>query len=87
VTVPDSVNAALQAAALVTRMAFQVIIGAAIGAWLDGWFETSPALVLALGGVGFITGMFVVWRAFAQAQDSAEPDDQSEDPPKNEPRP
>lgn len=88
--VPDSLNAALRASALVTQMALQVVVGAALGNWLDGWLNTSPVLVLALGGVGFATGMFVVWRAFAKAQSDdtdADNTDQSDDtPPDSTPR-
>lgn len=68
-----SFHAAFRAAALVTQMALQAVLGAFLGGYLDGWLETSPVLVLALGGAGFTSGLLVTWRAFVQASDDDEP--------------
>lgn len=69
-------HAALRAAALVTQMALQTIVGAVLGGLLDGWLDSSPIAVLTLGGAGFASGLLVTWRAFVSASD--EP---PEDPP------
>ena len=66
--VPGQLHGALRAAALVTQMALQAVVGAWVGVILDGWSGTSPLLVLLLGGAGFLSGLLVTWRAFAAAQ-------------------
>lgn len=55
-------------------MAIQTVIAAWLGSWLDGWWDTSPIAVLALGGAGFASGLFVTWRAFVSAsEDESDP--------------
>jgi ATP synthase protein I len=38
------------------------VAGAAIGYWLDQWFETKPIFLIALLILGVITGFTNVWR-------------------------
>ncbi len=79
---PDSVHAALRAAALVSQMAIATAVGAIAGLALDGWWGTAPVLVLVLGGLGFVGGLVLVWRAFQAAMpDDAEDDGHDNDPP------
>ena len=81
--IPDSFHAALRAGALVTQMALITAAGAVGGWYLDGWLETDPAFVLALGGLGFAAGLYAVWRAFSAATE--EQDDASEQSDKSDP--
>lgn len=71
----NAYQAAIRAAALVTQAALQTVLGVLAGVWLDGRLETTPGCALALGFIGFATGMFVTWRAF---QHAASDDDQGE---------
>jgi len=77
----SSLHAALRAAALVTQMAIQAVVGAFLGSLLDGWLGTSPIAVLVLGGAGFASGLLVTWRAFVRAGDQDEPPEEPPQPP------
>jgi F0F1-type ATP synthase assembly protein I len=57
-------------------MALQAVVGAFIGGLLDELWGTSPLLVLVIGGLGFASGLLVLWRAFlaAQSDDDSPPD-------------
>ena len=39
-----------------------VLIGAGLGYLADGWLGTSPVLMLVVGGLGFVSGIFEVLR-------------------------
>lgn len=82
--IPDSFHAALRAGALVTQMAIITAIGAIGGWFLDGWLQTDPVFVLVLGGLGFASGLYAVWRAFSAATDEQ---DDFDNPPGNDPGP
>ena len=83
--IPDSFHAALRAGALVTQMAIITAVCALGGWFLDGWLETSPVFVLALGGLGFAVGLYAVWRAMLVA--SQESSESQDNPPESqEPR-
>ena len=70
---PSSLGPALRAAALGTQMAISAMLGAGAGVLADRWLDTSPLFTLLLAGLGFATGLFVLWRAFLQAQDHDDP--------------
>ena len=39
-----------------------IVVGGAIGYFLDRWLHTSPVLMLVLGGIGFFAGLRDVLR-------------------------
>jgi len=51
-------------------MAIQVVAGVLLGNVVDGWLNSSPVVAMALGAIGFVSGMVVAYRAFLAAQDS-----------------
>jgi F0F1-type ATP synthase assembly protein I len=70
-------------------MAILTAIGAVGGWFLDGWLETDPVFVLLLGGLGFVGGLYAVWRAFSAATslDEDASSEDSEQTPRNDPGP
>jgi ATP synthase protein I len=67
--------------ALGLEMAISVVIGMAIGWWLDGRLGTTPWLMVVWIGFGFAAGVRSLWRSAKKMEREMEKDDRDDRPP------
>ncbi len=70
----DLSTAVTRVAGLVLPMTVTVIVGFALGGWLDKRLGTSPLLLLALGLGGLLIGFWRMNTELQKARDTDEPD-------------
>jgi F0F1-type ATP synthase assembly protein I len=79
---PDSVLRELgKYGALGLEMAISVVIGMAIGWWLDRKLGTTPWLMVVWIGFGFAAGVRSLWRSAKKMEREMEKDDGDDGPP------
>ena len=67
--------------ALGLEMAISVVIGLAIGYYLDQWLGTSPWLTIVWIGLGFAAGVRSLYRAAVQSGKNLEKDEEEKRKP------
>ncbi len=68
--------------ALGLEMAISVVIGMAIGWWLDTKLGTAPWLMVVWIGFGFAAGIRSLWRSAKKAEKEMEDEDEDGRPPR-----
>ena len=67
--------------ALGLEMAISVIIGLAVGYYLDRWLGTSPWLTVVWIGIGFAAGVRSLYRAAVRSEKDLERDEEDKRKP------
>ena len=67
--------------ALGLEMAISVVIGMAIGYYLDKWLGTSPWLTIVWIGIGFAAGVRSLYRAAVRSEKDLEKDEEGKRKP------
>ena len=70
--------------ALGLEMAISVIIGLAVGYYLDRWLGTSPWLTVVWIGIGFAAGVRSLYRAAIRSEKDLERDEEKKRKPGGE---
>jgi len=70
--------------ALGLEMAISVIIGLAVGYYLDRWLGTSPWLTVVWIGIGFAAGVRSLYRAAIRSEKDLERDEEEKRKPGGE---
>jgi len=70
--------------ALGLEMAISVVIGMAIGYYLDKWLGTSPWLTIVWIGIGFAAGVRSLYRAALRSEKDIEKDEKEKRKPGGE---
>ncbi len=70
--------------ALGLEMAISVVIGLAVGYYLDRWLGTSPWLTVVWIGIGFAAGVRSLYRAAVRSEKDLERDEEEKRKPGGE---
>ncbi len=70
--------------ALGLEMAISVVIGLAVGYYLDRWLGTSPWLTVVWLGIGFAAGVRSLYRAAVRSEKDLERDEEEKRKPGGE---